>query len=112
MFNNNSLTIKGSRIFRLKPGQLFEQVLLISIGIIFKNISYELFSKKNWKNPFSRFLHKNYGFLYHLSGKPRFMEVDSIVNYVYFVYFRIMMSKEWSSVQVQIPITTRHLPHE
>lgn len=47
MFNNNSLTIKGSRIFRLKPGQLFEQVLLISTGIIFKNISYELFSKKN-----------------------------------------------------------------
>lgn len=70
------------------------------------------FLRKTEKNPFSRFLHKNYGFLYHLSGKPRFMEVDSIVNYVYFVYFRIMMSKEWSSVQVQIPITTRHLPHE
>lgn len=50
MFNKNSLTIKGSIIFRLKPGHLFVQVLMmISAGIIFRNISFELFSKTKMK---------------------------------------------------------------
>lgn len=49
IFNKNSLTIKGSIIFRLKPGHLFVQVLMISAGIIFRNISFELFSKTKMK---------------------------------------------------------------
>lgn len=49
MFNKNSLTIKGSIIFRLKPGHLFVKLLMISAGIIFRNISFELFSKTKMK---------------------------------------------------------------
>lgn len=70
------------------------------------------FLRKTEKIPVLDFYIKIMAFNTTCLAKPRFMEVDSIVNYIYFGYFRIMMSEEWSSVQVQITITTKHLPHE
>lgn len=111
MFNKNSLTIKGIKNFQIKNWTLIWTGTIYWYNIQ-KSLLRIVFWEKLKKIPFPDFDIKIMAFYTTCLAEPVFMEVDSIVNYIYFAYFGVMMSKEWSSVQVQITTTARHLPHE